>query len=229
MSLANQQVSSGNNNQIMQTNTARIDTICASAPVIPVLTLENPEQALAIGTALVNGGLTVLEITLRSEYGLSAIKQLKHALPEAIIGAGTVLTPKQDEACIEAGADFIVSPGFTAELLHHGSQSNVPLLPGIATVSEAMEAMALGYRRFKLFPAAVVGGIDFLKAIGGPISELKFCPTGGIKPTNAANYLALNNVMCVGGTWLTPAALVEQGDWQAIEELARKAATLGAA
>jgi 2-dehydro-3-deoxyphosphogluconate aldolase/(4S)-4-hydroxy-2-oxoglutarate aldolase len=229
MSLANQQVSSGNNNQIMQTNTARIDTICASAPVIPVLTLENPEQALAIGTALVNGGLTVLEITLRSEYGLSAIKQLKQALPEAIIGAGTVLTPKQYEACIEAGADFIVSPGFTAELLHHGSQSNVPLLPGIATVSEAMEAMALGYRRFKLFPAAVVGGIDFLKAIGGPISELKFCPTGGIKPTNAANYLALNNVMCVGGTWLTPAALVEQGDWQAIEELARKAAALGAA
>lgn len=212
----------------MQTNTARIDVICASAPVIPVLTLENVDQALGIGTALVNGGLKVLEITLRSDYGLSAIKQLKKALPDAIIGAGTVLTPKQYEACVEAGADFIVSPGCTAQLLLHGSQSEVPLLPGIATVSEAMAAMELGYGRFKLFPAAVVGGMDFLKAIGGPISQLKFCPTGGVKPTNAADYLALSNVMCVGGTWLTPAALVEQGDWQAIEALARQAAALAA-
>jgi 2-dehydro-3-deoxyphosphogluconate aldolase/(4S)-4-hydroxy-2-oxoglutarate aldolase len=217
-----------NQSQLMCTNTARIDGICESAPVIPVLTLENPEQALGICSALVKGGLNVLEITLRSEYGLSAIKQLKQALPEAIIGAGTVLTPEQYEACVAAGADFIVSPGFTAELLLHGSQSEVPLLPGIASVSEAMEAMALGYRRFKLFPAAVVGGTSFLKAIGGPISELKFCPTGGIKPTNAADYLALSNVMCVGGTWLTPAALVEQGDWQAIEALARQAAELAA-
>lgn len=225
MSVVNQQ---GSSNPIMQTNTARIDVICASAPVIPVLTLENADQALGIGTALVNGGLKVLEITLRSDYGLSAIKQLKKALPDAIIGAGTVLTPKQYEACVEAGADFIVSPGCTAQLLLHGSQSEVPLLPGIATVSEAMAAMELGYGRFKLFPAAVVGGMDFLKAIGGPISQLKFCPTGGVKPTNAADYLALSNVMCVGGTWLTPAALVEQGDWQAIEALARQAAALAA-
>ena len=225
MSVVNQQ---GSSNPIMQTNTARIDVICASAPVIPVLTLENVDQALGIGTALVNGGLKVLEITLRSDYGLSAIKQLKKALPDAIIGAGTVLTPKQYEACVEAGADFIVSPGCTAQLLLHGSQSEVPLLPGIATVSEAMAAMELGYGRFKLFPAAVVGGMDFLKAIGGPISQLKFCPTGGVKPTNAADYLALSNVMCVGGTWLTPAALVEQGDWQAIEALARQAAALAA-
>ncbi len=225
MSVVNQQ---GSSNPIMQTNTARIDVICASAPVIPVLTLENADQALGIGTALVNGGLKVLEITLRSDYGLSAIKQLKKALPDAIIGAGTVLTPQQYEACVEAGADFIVSPGCTAQLLLHGSQSEVPLLPGIATVSEAMAAMELGYGRFKLFPAAVVGGMDFLKAIGGPISQLKFCPTGGVKPTNAADYLALSNVMCVGGTWLTPAALVEQGDWQAIEALARQAAALAA-
>ena len=168
----------------------------------------------------------MLEITLRSAYGLTAIKQLKQALPNAIIGAGTVMTPQQYESCVEAGADFIVSPGFTTELLHHGSQSSVPLLPGIGSVSEAMQAMALGYRRFKLFPAAVVGGVGFLKAIGGPISELKFCPTGGIKPTNAADYLALHNVMCVGGTWLTPADLVQQKNWQAIEELAKQACTL---
>ena len=207
-------------------NTQKLDLICNSAPVIPVLTLENAEQAIGIGKALVDGGLIVLEITLRSAYGLTAIKQLKQALPNAIIGAGTVMTPQQYESCVEAGADFIVSPGFTTELLHHGSQSSVPLLPGIGSVSEAMQAMALGYRRFKLFPAAVVGGVGFLKAIGGPISELKFCPTGGIKPTNAADYLALHNVMCVGGTWLTPTDLVQQKNWQAIEELAKQACTL---
>jgi len=210
----------------MHKNTQQLDLICSSVPVIPVLTLDNAEQAIGISKALVDGGLIVLEITLRSAYGLTAIKQLKHALPNAIIGAGTVITPEQYEACVEAGADFIVSPGFTAELLHHGSQSTVPLLPGVASVSEAMQGMALGYRRFKLFPAAVVGGVDFLKAIGGPISELKFCPTGGIKPTNAADYLALDNVMCVGGTWLTPANLVQQKNWQAIEELAKQACAL---
>jgi len=207
-------------------NTQRLDLICASVPVIPVLTLENAEQAMGIGKALVDGGLIVLEITLRTAYGLTAIKQLKQALPNAIIGAGTVITPEQYDASVEAGADFIVSPGFTAELLHHGSQNAVPLLPGIASVSEAMQGMALGYQRFKLFPAAVVGGVDFLKAIGGPISELKFCPTGGIKPSNAADYLALNNVMCVGGTWLTPADLVQQANWQAIETLAKQACAL---
>jgi len=207
-------------------NTQKLDLICNSTPVIPVLTLENAEQAIGIGKALVDGGLIVLEITLRSAYGLTAIKQLKQALPNAIIGAGTVMTPQQYESCVEAGADFIVSPGFTTELLHHGSQSSVPLLPGIGSVSEAMQAMALGYRRFKLFPAAVVGGVGFLKAIGGPISELKFCPTGGIKPTNAADYLALHNVMCVGGTWLTPTDLVQQKNWQAIEELAKQACAL---
>ena len=210
----------------MQNNIQKLDIICASAPVIPVLTLNNAQQAIGIGKALVDGGLIVLEITLRSAYGLTAIKQLKQALPNAIIGAGTVITPEQYEACVEAGADFIVSPGFTEELLQHGSQSTVPLLPGIASVSEAMQGMALGYRRVKLFPAAVVGGVDILNAIGGPISELKFCPTGGIKPTNAADYLALDNVMCVGGTWLTPAEAVQQGNWQAIEELAKQACAL---
>ncbi len=207
-------------------NTARLDQICATAPVIPVLTLNNAEQALGIANALVKGGLCVLEITLRSDYGLSAIKQLKQALPEAIIGAGTVLNPTQYQACIDAGADFIVSPGSTAELLQFGSQSTVPLLPGVASVSEAMQAMQLGYRRFKLFPAAVVGGVDALKAFAGPLSELKFCPTGGIKPNNAADYLALNNVMCVGGTWLTPKSLTDAKDWHAVHQLALRAAAM---
>ncbi|MBT3437996.1 MAG: bifunctional 4-hydroxy-2-oxoglutarate aldolase/2-dehydro-3-deoxy-phosphogluconate aldolase [Oceanospirillaceae bacterium] len=207
-------------------NTKRIDQICAAAPVIPVLTFDNAEQAIGIASALVNGGLSVLEITLRSEYGLTAIKQLKQALPQAIIGAGTVLNPSQYQACIDAGADFIVSPGSTAELLQFGSQSTVPLLPGVASVSEAMQAMQLGYRRFKLFPAAVVGGVDTLKAFAGPLSELKFCPTGGIKPNNAADYLALNNVMCVGGTWLTPKSLTDAKDWHAVHQLALRAAAM---
>ncbi|MCS5558656.1 MAG: bifunctional 4-hydroxy-2-oxoglutarate aldolase/2-dehydro-3-deoxy-phosphogluconate aldolase [Oceanospirillaceae bacterium] len=207
-------------------NTARLDQICATAPVIPVLTLNNAEQALGIANALVKGGLCVLEITLRSDYGLSAIKQLKQALPEAIIGAGTVLNPTQYQACIDAGADFIVSPGSTTALLQYGSQATVPLLPGVASVSEAMQAMQLGYRRFKLFPAAVVGGVDALKAFAGPLSELKFCPTGGIKPNNAADYLALNNVMCVGGTWLTPKSLTDAKDWHAVHQLALRAAAM---
>ncbi|HCH33435.1 MAG TPA: keto-deoxy-phosphogluconate aldolase [Oceanospirillaceae bacterium] len=208
-------------------NTRRLDQICATAPVIPVLTLDDAEQAIGIASALVNGGLRVLEITLRSDYGLTAIKQLKQALPQAIIGAGTVLNPAQYQACVDAGADFIVSPGSTAELLQFGSQSTAPLLPGVASVSEAMQAMGLGYRRFKLFPAAVVGGVDALKAFAGPLSELKFCPTGGVKPNNAADYLALNNVMCVGGTWLTPTDLVNNKDWPAIQALASSAVQLG--
>jgi 2-dehydro-3-deoxyphosphogluconate aldolase/(4S)-4-hydroxy-2-oxoglutarate aldolase len=207
-------------------NTQRLDQICAITPVIPVLTLDNAEQALGIASALVKGGLCVLEITLRSDYGLSAIKQLKQALPEAIIGAGTVLNPTQYQACIDAGADFIVSPGSTTALLQYGSQATVPLLPGVASVSEAMQAMQLGYRRFKLFPAAVVGGVDALKAFAGPLSELKFCPTGGIKPNNAADYLALNNVMCVGGTWLTPKSLTDAKDWHAVHQLALRAAAM---
>jgi len=213
-------------NSQIHINTRRLEQICAAAPVIPVLTLDNAEQALGVCTALVNGGLRVLEITLRNDYGLHAIKQLKQALPEAIIGAGTVLTPQQYQACVDAGADFIVSPGCTSDLLAYGSQSTVPLLPGIASVSEAMQAMTLGYRRFKLFPAAVVGGIDALKAFAGPLGQLKFCPTGGIKATNAADYLALDNVMCVGGTWLTPKPLVDACDWPAIEALAQQTASL---
>jgi 2-dehydro-3-deoxyphosphogluconate aldolase/(4S)-4-hydroxy-2-oxoglutarate aldolase len=167
-----------------------------------------------------------LEITLRNDYGLHAIKQLKQALPEAIIGAGTVLTPQQYQACVDAGADFIVSPGCTVDLLAYGSQSTVPLLPGIASVSEAMQAMTLGYRRFKLFPAAVVGGIDALKAFAGPLSQLKFCPTGGIREDDLPRYLSMPNVACVGGSWLTPKDAIARKDWQMVETLAARAVAI---
>jgi 2-dehydro-3-deoxyphosphogluconate aldolase/(4S)-4-hydroxy-2-oxoglutarate aldolase len=211
----------------MGQHTATIDRICATAPVIPVLKLDDAEQALGVCTALVNGGLKVLEITLRNDYGLQAIKQISDALPDAIVGAGTVTTPEQYEACIDAGADFIVSPGATSKLLAFGAQASIPLLPGVASVSEAMAGMELGYERFKLFPAAVVGGVDMLKAIYGPLANLKFCPTGGVKPTNASDYLSQPNVMCVGGTWMTPSDLIAKQDWAAIEALAQEASQLG--
>ena len=210
----------------MQHHTQRLDEICATAPVIPVLKLDNAEQALGICTALVNGGLKVLEITLRNDYGLEAIKQISQALPDAIVGAGTVTTPEQYDACIAAGADLIVSPGATPKLLAHGAQSSIPLLPGVASVSEAMAGMEFGYERFKLFPAVVVGGVDLLKAFYGPLANLKFCPTGGVKPSNADDFLQLPNVMCVGGTWMTPNDLIAQQDWQAIEALAQEASQL---
>ena len=210
----------------MEQHTQTLDTICQQAPVIPVLSLTDAEQALGLCQALYAGGLKVLEITLRSDYALSAIQLVKEALPEAIIGAGTVLNQKDYAACIEVGADFIVSPGSTLELLGYGAQASVPLLPGVASISEIMTAMTLGYERFKLFPAAVAGGVPLLKSIYGPLPHIKFCPTGGIKPDNAADFLQQPNVMCVGGTWLTPAALVAQQDWAGIEGLARQAASL---
>lgn len=211
----------------MTQHTQRLDEICATAPVIPVLQLDNAEQALGICTALVNGGLKVLEITLRNDYGLEAIKQISQALPDAIVGAGTVTTPEQYDACIAAGADFIVSPGATPKLLAHGAQASIPLLPGVASVSEAMAGMEFGYERFKLFPAVVVGGVDLLKAFYGPLANLKFCPTGGVKPSNADAFLQLPNVMCVGGTWMTPNDLISQNNWPAIEVLATQACQFG--
>ena len=211
----------------MTQHTQRLDEICATAPVIPVLKLDNAEQALGICTALVNGGLKVLEITLRNDYGLEAIKQISQALPDAIVGAGTVTTPEQYDACIAAGADFIVSPGATPKLLAHGAQASIPLLPGVASVSEAMAGMEFGYERFKLFPAVVVGGVDLLKAFYGPLANLKFCPTGGVKPSNADAFLQLPNVMCVGGTWMTPNDLISQNNWPAIEVLATQACQFG--
>lgn len=146
--------------------------------------------------------------------------------PEATIGAGTITNVEQYKACIDAGADFIVSPGASSSLLDFGAQSDTPLLPGVSTVSEAMRAMEYGFQRLKLFPASIVGGVKFLQSINGPLPQLKFCPTGGITPENAPDYLKLPNVMCVGGTWLTPPALVTNLDWVEIRNLAIRAVNL---
>lgn len=210
--------------QLPSTRTTELDSICHKAEVIPVLTIERLEDAVPLGRALIEGGLNVLEVTLRTDCALAAIRRMREALPGASIGAGTVLTPAQYRQAEEAGADFVVTPGATEALYRYGIQSPVPMLPGVATISELMNGWQYGYRRFKFFPAESSGGAKALKAFAAPIPGAHFCPTGGITIDNAGDYLALPNVMCVGGSWLTPKALVDAEDWEGIRELARQAA-----
>lgn len=202
--------------------TQRIDTVCAKAPVIPVLTIHNLEDALPLAEALVSGGLPVLEVTLRTDAGLKAIETIARELPEACVGAGTIINPDQFQQAVNVGSQFIVSPGSTAALLDHACQAEVPLLPGIQTVSEMMEGIQRGFKRFKFFPAEASGGTPILASLAGPFADIRFCPTGGIKQHTASNYLSLPNVMCVGGTWLTPQSLVDTKDWAAISEIAKQ-------
>ncbi|MDW5377485.1 bifunctional 4-hydroxy-2-oxoglutarate aldolase/2-dehydro-3-deoxy-phosphogluconate aldolase [Halomonas sp. HP20-15] len=213
-----------NEKQLPSTRTTELDSICQKASVIPVLTIERLEDAVPLGRALVEGGLPVLEITLRTDCALDAIARMREALPGASIGAGTVLTPAQYRQAERLGVDFVVTPGATDALYRYGVSSPVPMLPGVATISELMNGWQYGYRRFKFFPAESSGGAASIKAFGGPIPEARFCPTGGITPENADEYLKLANVMCVGGSWVTPKELVEAGDWAGIEALAREAA-----
>jgi 2-dehydro-3-deoxyphosphogluconate aldolase/(4S)-4-hydroxy-2-oxoglutarate aldolase len=212
------------NKQLPSTRTAELDSICLKAEVIPVIRVERLEDAVPLGQALVDGGLTVLEVTLRTECALDALQRMREALPGASVGAGTVLTPAQYHQAEKAGADFVVTPGATEALYRHGVESAVPMLPGVSTVSEVMSGWQYGYRRFKFFPAVSSGGVNALKAFAGPLPEARFCPTGGITFDNASEYLALENVMCVGGSWLTPKALIDEENWDAIRELARQAA-----
>ncbi|WP_299234913.1 bifunctional 4-hydroxy-2-oxoglutarate aldolase/2-dehydro-3-deoxy-phosphogluconate aldolase [uncultured Halomonas sp.] len=210
--------------QLPSTRTTELDSICLKAEVIPVLAIERIEDAVPLARALFEGGLSVLEVTLRTDCALEAIRRIKEALPQASIGVGTVLTPAQYRQAEEVGADFIVTPGTTEALYRHGVESPVPMLPGVASVSELMTGWQFGYRRFKFFPAEASGGVNALKAFAGPLPEARFCPTGGINLDNAADYLALPNVMCVGGSWLTPKSLVEAEDWNGIRQLAREVA-----
>lgn len=213
-----------NEKQLPSTRTTELDSICQKASVIPVLTIERLEDAVPLGRALVEGGLPVLEITLRTDCALDAIARMREALPGASIGAGTVLTPAQYRQAEQLGVDFVVTPGATDALYRYGVSSPVPMLPGVATISELMNGWQYGYRRFKFFPAESSGGAAAIKAFGGPIPEARFCPTGGVTPDNADDYLKLANVMCVGGSWVTPKELIEASDWAGIEALAREAA-----
>ena len=196
--------------------------------VVPVLTIDRIEQAVPLARALVEGGLNVLEITLRTGVALEAIREMVRAVPGAVIGAGTVLTPDQGASAMAHGARFLVSPGMTPRLIEAAEAWPVPYLPGVATASEAMALADMGYHVLKFFPAEPAGGTAALKAIGAPLADLMFCPTGGIDAAKAPGYLALPNVAAVGGSWVAPASAVASGDWATITALARAASRLRA-
>lgn len=200
-----------------------IETILRTAPVIPVLTIRRIEDAVPLAEALVAGGLTVLEITLRSDIATEAIRRVAEAVPDAIAGAGTILDARDLEEARAAGARFAVSPGLTPELAAAASAADMPFLPGVATASEIMRARALGFRYLKFFPAEAMGGRASLGGFAGPFRDVFFCPTGGIREDMLADYLGLPNVLCVGGSWLASETDIEKGAWSAITERARRA------
>lgn len=201
---------------------AALDVLNAG-PVVPVMVIKKIEHAVPLARALVDGGIKVLEITLRSEVAVEAINRISREVPEAITGAGTVASPEDLETIVQAGAVFAISPGLTPTLLAAANQCPIALIPGISTASELMFGMEMGYKEFKFFPAAAAGGVRMLKSIGGPFPQVTFCPTGGISAENYLDYLALDNVACVGGSWVVPATLTEAGDWDGISRLARQA------
>jgi 2-dehydro-3-deoxyphosphogluconate aldolase / (4S)-4-hydroxy-2-oxoglutarate aldolase len=204
-----------------------IDQILKVAPVVPVMVVERIEDAVPLAKALYAGGLKVLEITLRTPCALDAITAMVEALPaDAVIGAGTIITPKDLDAAVKAGSTFLVSPGTTPALIEAAKASSVPLLAGVATPTEAMNLYVQGFTHQKFFPAEAAGGVPMLKSIGGPLPQITFCPTGGIDLAKAPSYLALPNVACVGGTWMAPKELMKAGRWDEIERLAREAASL---
>ena len=208
-------------NQLSDFHRKRVQSLLSASPLVPVITINHPDDALPLCRALVDGGVRVLEITLRTPHGLRAIEQVRKAIPEAWVGAGTVTSIGQYRQVESAGAQFVITPGVTEAILAFGVTSQASLLPGISTVSELMLGYSMGYREFKFFPAEVSGGIPALKAFVGPFPDVTFCPTGGIRRETAKDYLALDNVAAVGGTWLTPGDLVGAGDWDQISEIAR--------
>jgi 2-dehydro-3-deoxyphosphogluconate aldolase/(4S)-4-hydroxy-2-oxoglutarate aldolase len=205
---------------------AALESVLTAAPVVPVLTIEDARTALPLARALVKGGLPAIEITLRTDAALDAVKAVAAAVEGAFVGIGTVLDAAQLRQAEAAGAVFAVSPGASPGLLDAAADSAVPLLPGAATASEAMTLMERGYGILKFFPAGPAGGIAYLKALAAPLPAIRFCPTGGVSLLNAPDYLKLDNVICVGGSWVAPPDAIAAGDWQRIEELARQAAGL---
>jgi len=203
-----------------------ITAIAALAPVVPVLTIERAADAVPLARALVKGGLPVLEITLRTGVALEALKAIAAEVPDAVIGAGTVMESAQFDRILQAGARFAVSPGCTPTLVTAARAAGLPFLPAIQTVSEAMILSQQGFRLMKFFPADAAGGLPWLKAAAAPLAGLRFCPTGGIGADTAQAYLALANVACVGGSWVAPREAVSAGDWPGIERLVAAASQL---
>ena len=205
---------------------AATEALLRHAPVIPVLTVEGADDAVPLATALVAGGLPLLEVTLRTEGALKAITAMAKQVPGAIVGAGTIRTADQAKAAVDAGATFLVSPGATPQVIAAVQKLGVPFLPGCATASEAMRLAEEGFHFLKFFPAEAAGGVNYLKSLAAPLADLRFCPTGGIDAEKAKAYLALPNVVCVGGSWITPAAALKAGDWATVTRLSLEASML---
>jgi 2-dehydro-3-deoxyphosphogluconate aldolase / (4S)-4-hydroxy-2-oxoglutarate aldolase len=205
---------------------AGLEDLLARTPMVPVLVIDSVATAIPLARALVAGGLPILEITLRTETALDAIRAIGEEVEGAVVGAGTVLRPRQLEQVGKVGARFAVSPGATETILDAARDSPVPLLPGAATASEVMRLLECGHRFMKFFPAEPAGGIAYLQALSSPLPEARFCPTGGIDAKRARTYLSLSNVVCVGGSWVAPGDAVRTGDWARVKALAKEAAAL---
>ncbi|GAA7069619.1 bifunctional 4-hydroxy-2-oxoglutarate aldolase/2-dehydro-3-deoxy-phosphogluconate aldolase [Helicobacter pylori] len=204
----------------------KIIEVLQISPIIPVVVIENIKDAVPLAQSLAEGGIHIIEVTLRSSCALEAIELIAKNVPEMRVGAGTILNPTQLEQAQNRGAEFLISPGLTIKLLEYAKKKDMPLIPGVSSSSEVMQALELGYSALKFFPAEYCGGVKLLNAFNGPFKGVKFCPTGGISADNMHSYLNLENVLCVGGSWLTPKNLIQNKEWDKITEICKRSLAL---
>ncbi|PDX30242.1 bifunctional 4-hydroxy-2-oxoglutarate aldolase/2-dehydro-3-deoxy-phosphogluconate aldolase [Helicobacter pylori] len=204
----------------------KIIEVLQISPIVPVVVIENIKDAVPLAQSLIEGGIPIIEVTLRSSCALEAIELIAKNVPKMRVGAGTILNLTQLEQVQNRGAEFLISPGLTIKLLEHAKKKNMPLIPGVSSSSEVMQALELGYNALKFFPAEYCGGVKLLNAFNGPFKGVKFCPTGGISADNMRSYLNLENVLCVGGSWLTPKNLIQNKEWDKITEICKRALAL---
>ncbi len=200
----------------------RIIEVLQISPIVPVVVIEDIKDAVPLAQSLIDGGIQIIEVTLRSSCALEAIELIAKNVPKMRVGAGTILNPTQLEQAQNRGAEFLISPGLTIKLLEHAKKKDMPLIPGVSSSSEVMQALELGYNALKFFPAEYCGGVKLLNAFNGPFKGVKFCPTGGISTDNMRSYLSLENVLCVGGSWLTPKHLIQNKEWDKITEICKR-------
>ncbi|GAA7451376.1 bifunctional 4-hydroxy-2-oxoglutarate aldolase/2-dehydro-3-deoxy-phosphogluconate aldolase [Helicobacter pylori] len=204
----------------------KIIEVLQISPIVPVVVVENIKDAVPLAQSLIEGGIQIIEVTLRSSCALEAIELIAKNVPKMRVGAGTILNPTQLEQAQNRGAEFLISPGLTIKLLEYAKKKDMPLIPGVSSSSEVMQALELGYSALKFFPAEYCGGVKLLNAFNGPFKGVKFCPTGGISVDNMRSYLDLENVLCVGGSWLTPKNLIQNKEWDKIAEICKRALAL---
>ncbi|WRD90418.1 bifunctional 4-hydroxy-2-oxoglutarate aldolase/2-dehydro-3-deoxy-phosphogluconate aldolase [Helicobacter pylori] len=204
----------------------KIIEVLQISPIVPVVVIENIKDAVPLAQSLIEGGIHIIEVTLRSSCALEAIELIAKNVPKMRVGAGTILNPTQLEQAQNRGAEFLISPGLTIKLLEHAKKKDMPLIPGVSSSSEVMQALELGYNALKFFPAEYCGGVKLLNAFNGPFKGVKFCPTGGISADNMHSYLNLENVLCVGGSWLTPKNLIQNKEWDKITEICKRSLAL---